>query len=593
MRVSRRRLMVSSLAGASALKFARWAFGETSSIEFDVSDSATDEIPQYLIEDDGVYSPTHANCNRELEQLWPVFEESRRQRAADGVTPIIRTGQWTNRDGVRLYTNPYGTGSKAGGELGVLDIEITDLVARWKTENRGAYLHSTSDWGVRVSGRLSANPPQLLIEASSGNITYSGGYISTIAPSTSKPANTQMRATISNSSFGLLHFRDITIPDDMTSATIRLNVVTSRGASTVTVNVYETDIPKLQIDGYGPLTYGLAMEVGEANLWGHPDVYDAGDFSPENAFYSRPAKKDQVWLTKPHNRTRITTDSFLRRGITGIEYGFFPDEDGTTYYMCSFVNGYGTDSLGPTGFSSNYTKPLEGDSELNVDPATVIDEMYARVYMMLEEPFVDSTDGIKLGLGFRMMMGIWQTSNGVWDHGAGSAQDVTDGRKAYKNGKAYYSGNSVRQHIGNCRASGTPYQKYRPMKIALSHLGPYSGGGVYGSEENIVFPGILLRKGTMHCIEAHIKLNTLSGEADSIGNRTANHDGVLEYWLDGRLAYRRTNFAWRRHSELSVCGYWINAYHGGSNPPAPGEVERFRLNSLVTAKRYIGPKASI
>jgi hypothetical protein len=80
------------------------------------------------------------------------------------------------------------------------------------------------------------------------------------------------------------------------------------------------------------------------------------------------------------------------------------------------------------------------------------------------------------------------------------------------------------------------------------------------------------------CVEQYLKLNTLG-----------QNDGILRAWVDGRLAYERTNWRWRDVDSLKIERIWMNVYHGGTLPAA--QDSHLYIDNVVIADRYIGPMA--
>ncbi len=85
-----------------------------------------------------------------------------------------------------------------------------------------------------------------------------------------------------------------------------------------------------------------------------------------------------------------------------------------------------------------------------------------------------------------------------------------------------------------------------------------------------------LEKDRWYSIEQHLVLNT-----------PGVNDGVLETWVDGRLAYRETDWRWRDTSNLKVEQIWMNVYHGGS--AVPDKDISLYIDNIVIADSYIGP----
>ncbi|WP_284615875.1 polysaccharide lyase [Aquabacterium humicola] len=91
-------------------------------------------------------------------------------------------------------------------------------------------------------------------------------------------------------------------------------------------------------------------------------------------------------------------------------------------------------------------------------------------------------------------------------------------------------------------------------------------------------PSSLLANNRWYCIEQHLKLN-----------QPGRSDGLYEAWIDGALAVRRTDVAFRRSPDLKIETIWFNVYHGGQQP-APQDMTLY-VDQVVVARRYIGPMA--
>jgi hypothetical protein len=82
-----------------------------------------------------------------------------------------------------------------------------------------------------------------------------------------------------------------------------------------------------------------------------------------------------------------------------------------------------------------------------------------------------------------------------------------------------------------------------------------------------------------YCIEQYVKMNT-----------PGKNDGVLRGWVDGKLAFEKTDVRMRDIPDLKIECIWINIYHGGTWS-APSDDHLF-IDNVVIAKRYIGPMSS-
>lgn len=85
-----------------------------------------------------------------------------------------------------------------------------------------------------------------------------------------------------------------------------------------------------------------------------------------------------------------------------------------------------------------------------------------------------------------------------------------------------------------------------------------------------------LQRNRWYCIEQYLKLN-----------KPGQKDGVLRAWIDGRLAFERTDLRLRNVPDLKIEAVWFNVYHGGVTPP-PRDMDMY-IDNVVIAKSYIGP----
>ncbi|MFG0264146.1 MAG: polysaccharide lyase [Rhodopirellula sp. JB055] len=85
-----------------------------------------------------------------------------------------------------------------------------------------------------------------------------------------------------------------------------------------------------------------------------------------------------------------------------------------------------------------------------------------------------------------------------------------------------------------------------------------------------------LKTNRWYTIEQHCHLNT-PGEKD----------GVLRAWIDGHLAFEKTDVRFRLTDELKIEQIWMNLYHGGKTA-SPHDQHVF-IDNVVIAEAYIGP----
>jgi hypothetical protein len=85
-----------------------------------------------------------------------------------------------------------------------------------------------------------------------------------------------------------------------------------------------------------------------------------------------------------------------------------------------------------------------------------------------------------------------------------------------------------------------------------------------------------LEKDRWYSVEQHLVLNT-----------PGVNDGILESWIDGRLAYRQTDWRWRDVDSLKIEQIWLDFYHGGTDVP-DHDISLY-IDNVVIASNYIGP----
>lgn len=114
--------------------------------------------------------------------------------------------------------------------------------------------------------------------------------------------------------------------------------------------------------------------------------------------------------------------------------------------------------------------------------------------------------------------------------------------------------------------------------------GYYPDGVAWGDPSN-GFP--IFRKEKWYCMEGHLKLNTVAGPFDSLGNGYGNADGLIEWWVDGVQVFRKDNFVLHHNPKFRIQGYWNDWTHGGTQ--CTEAQHHFRMSNLVVANQRIGP----
>ena len=85
-----------------------------------------------------------------------------------------------------------------------------------------------------------------------------------------------------------------------------------------------------------------------------------------------------------------------------------------------------------------------------------------------------------------------------------------------------------------------------------------------------------LQHGSWYCVEGHIDLNT-----------PGSHDGVLQGWVDGSIAFNRDDLAFRRATEshIDIKSFWFDVYYGGTESIVDNEIH---FDSLAFGADRIG-----
>jgi hypothetical protein len=172
-------------------------------------------------------------------------------------------------------------------------------------------------------------------------------------------------------------------------------------------------------------------------------------------------------------------------------------------------------------------------------------------------------------------------------------QDVDGGKMPGISGTYGRAGWGGRQADGyNGWSARGSYQETIPADNPLGGLHPI-GNYVYHADQPGQYGDIFVWKrdyrgfltnNRWYCVEQHVKMNTPGPPGLT--------DGVLRAWVDGRLAFEKTDFRFRHVAEVGGVPFnieqiWVNIYHGGT--ATPGHEQHVYLDSVVVARSYIGP----
>ncbi len=186
------------------------------------------------------------------------------------------------------------------------------------------------------------------------------------------------------------------------------------------------------------------------------------------------------------------------------------------------------------------------------------DEVYFRYYLRFGSDWDQSVDGGKLpGISGTYGRAGW----------GGRRSDGTNGwsaRGAYRRGIPRVNNPLAgRTAIGSYIYHADQETTYGDVDLWTQGWGPEGRGGILENERWV-------------SLETYVRMNT-PGEPD----------GIVRAWVDGVLAYERTDLRFRTVDTLSIERIWMNIYHGGT-AVSPADQHSF-IDNVVVARSYIGP----
>lgn len=197
----------------------------------------------------------------------------------------------------------------------------------------------------------------------------------------------------------------------------------------------------------------------------------------------------------------------------------------------------------PAGSNLGMDSGFKFAQKLGYEP----EEIYFRYYVRFGDDWRPSWDGKLPGFGGRYGSGGW-------------GGNITNGSNGWSARGLFSSGNNPIL-VGN-------YVYHADMGSWGEHF--------LWKNENLGH----LQKNRWYSVEQFVKLNTPGAR-----------DGILRGWVDGKLAYERTNLRFRDIRSLKIEEIWLNVYHGG-DATAPSTMRAY-IDNLVVAKRYIGPMGTV
>ena len=312
------------------------------------------------------------------------------------------------------------------------------------------------------------------------------------------------------------------------------------------------------------MLWGLVVAIGMGRPVVHaaePDVIFADDFESWKAGGTQPP--GGTWSVRKNktSRTRVIPGKVGAGGWAG------PGEN--VLEVACWTEGSGSQSGGLSLKLGNYNHRNEGLGDGH-------DELYLRYYIKFDEDYrAVRNHGANLG-------GRDLTRNDAAWVGMAGIRDVST--RGY-----FYSGVQPRGKQGS-RELEMGFYSYH-----LDKKGPWG-------ENYEVRQRIPLGVGTWHCVERHMKLNSVDpakadpgSAAGSEGRSAAGSegrcaDGLEELWIDGKLTIRKEGVRFRRVARLKLTFLSLETYYHGL-PKEYGRANPIKVyfDNVVIARRYVGP----
>jgi hypothetical protein len=488
--------------------------------------------------------PTVSNA----AELWDTYD------GADGVSKGVTCrnfnaggrlawwklgGDWVDASGKLWGSVAQGSVPIKAYQTGIVKVNATKAFANG---NRAVMLRR-SGGAVNFFSSETSNKPRLLVTQSSGKVvTLYPKADASIAQVLSDPTRCASinpvgeGARLSTAQAAVIEFPPL--PAGFTSAVLQLSI--ERAYADSTLQVFAMKKPRLPDS---PVTTGFAARYpGDRNIC-----------SASGVLYC------ETWDNDPKNWWRRTGLSEYDRSWIASNGGvYFPRSWTRTHYAPGegYLGAGLRVSLPANGIYGTYS-PTADFVGLGYGEQT---HLFYRYYLKYSPEFRDATacDGGKHpGLAGDTSL-------------AGNGGSATDGT----NGWSLRGG-----YILNCDANNPIYPR-----VILSTYAYYADMvGDYGQHWSWTGKGDagLASLNQWMCIEGEVKVNT-----------PGVRDGVLRTWVNGRLAFEKTDLFLRKKPPYKIAGnlgirkFWGTLHHGGGRPF--GKDVRAWMDQTVVAKSRIG-----
>jgi hypothetical protein len=291
---------------------------------------------------------------------------------------------------------------------------------------------------------------------------------------------------------------------------------------------------------------GLAAKhPNDQGIANDSEVIFADDFEAWEADGVKPPADTWSVRTNKTGRTRVIPGSIDVDGSSG--------PGNNVLEIACWTEGSGSQVGGLSLKLGNYNHRNEGLGD-------GYDDLYVRYYLKFDEDY-RAVQNHGANLGGRDLT----RQDAAWVGMAGIRDVSTRGY--------FYSGVQPRGKSGS-RQLEIGFYSYH-----LDKKGPW--GENYEVERSIP-----VEVGSWHCVERHMKLNSV----DPTQTDPANPDGLEELWIDGQPTIRKQGVRFRRVPQLRITFFSLETYYHGL-PEHYGRQSPIQVSvdNVVIAREYVGP----
>lgn len=513
-----------------------------------------------------------------------------------------RGGDWLDKDGVAYGTNYFARWVVRDSDR-TPTIDVTELALK---PNTGIMMRVTGGWARLIGRDQVGAPTRKLTYDDDSEIIQNVAAMTYMSYSSSGSYTKPATMVLDTGRVGLMQFPDVPNIENLVKA--ELMMTASDNSSSCGINFYQIWQPKIfDFEAHAP-TYGIAKANG-----GYEGLvqHSAVDFADLHKPIAELPVIEQSWMdTMWHRAGRdltiavgegpFGTNALKAVQPLGGEGNKWDAEQESMYvgrtheYTRQFVS---TDVSGRGGTVMVRHNPYNGrlttldmDAEQTsgrylADPTHAASPTHRFMHYSLwfDEDFIECPfEGSKLP-GLSGQYGGWN-SVGYYTGGDGNGGAPT---KGIRTSSGFLSGWSARSKIEAQPRDDNPLRHKRALSTYLYHVGmtDYWGTNLIWGNHDLGW--VLVEANRWYFIDIEVKMNTVIGPFDELGNGTAVPDGILRVWINGVLVLNRTDITYRRHDYIKIDAIWMDYVHGGSGDPEWDH--HFLEGPVVAADQYVGP----